>query len=446
MRTERLAGRALRPAGFAPSPAGRAVRCADLPLRLAGCALSTALLLAGCGGAAVGGTAGAGAPAAGAPAARAPEGDAGTGGAAVRRVRVAAAASGRLRRTVAVAGTLAADQQTELAMKVAGRLEQMAVDLGSRVRRGQVIARLVQSDFVLRREQARNALEQARALLGLAPGEGDEVADLAQTSVVRQADAQLRQARLTRDRARSLFDQKLLAQADLDTAEAAWLVAEARRQDALQEARNRQALLAQRRSELGIAEQQLADSTLRAPFDGMIRERRSVPGDYVAVGQAVVVLVSTHPLRLRLAVPEREAAGLRPGQPVALSVEGDPGVYAGRLARLSPAISEDSRTLLVEAEVPNEHGRLRPGSFARAEIVTQAATPAILVPASALVSFAGIDKVLTVEDGRARELAVRIGRREGGSVEVLEGLRPGTPVVLDPGNLVGGEPVHVTAN
>jgi RND family efflux transporter MFP subunit len=413
-------------------------------------AASLALLPAGCGGAA--GAAGKeGKPAASAQ--RAAAGNAGGGGDSapgagaaqptVRQVRVAAAESGRLRRLVAVAGTLAADQQTDLAMKVAGRLELMAVDLGSRVRRGQVVARLAQSDFVLRKAQARSALEQARALLGLAPGGSDEVADLAQTSVVRQADAQLRQARLTHERARSLFDQKLLAQADLDTAEAAYLVAEARRQDAIQEARNRQALLAQRQSELGIAGQQLTDSTLTAPFDGMIRERRAAPGDYVAIGQALVVLVRTHPLRLRLAVPEREAAGLRIGQPVALTVEGDAGVFQGRLARMSPAISEDSRTLMVEAEVPNEDGRLRPGAFARAEIVIEAAAPAILVPASALVTFAGIDKVLTVQDGRARELAVTTGRREGDRVEVLGGLRPGTPVVLAPGNLVAGEPVRI---
>jgi HlyD family secretion protein len=415
-------------------------------------AASLALLPAGCGDAA--GAAGkgskpvagaAGSPAGNAGGARDGSGAPGAGAAqpTARQVRVAAAESGRLRRLVAVAGTLAADQQTDLAMKVAGRLELMAVDLGSRVRRGQVIARLAQSDFVLRKAQARSALEQARALLGLAPGGSDEVADLAQTSVVRQADAQLRQARLTHERARSLFDQKLLAQADLDTAEAAYLVAEARRQDALQEARNRQALLAQRQSELGIAGQQLADSTLTAPFDGMIRERRAAPGDYVAIGQALVVLVRTHPLRLRLAVPEREAAGLRIGQPVALTVEGDPGVFKGRLARMSPAISEDSRTLMVEAEVPNEDGRLRPGAFARAEIVIEAAAPAILVPTSALVSFAGIDKVLTVQDGRARELAVTTGRREGDRVEVLGGLRPGTPVVLAPGNLVAGEPVRI---
>ncbi|HVT56957.1 MAG TPA: efflux RND transporter periplasmic adaptor subunit [Thermoanaerobaculia bacterium] len=416
-------------------------------------ALAAALGLAGCfgpSGSVAGGDAGGNGGSGGGSAAGGSAGGTGAGAAdpppadrAQRPVRVVKAQNGRLARTVTVAGTLAADQQAELGMKVTGRLELMAVDLGTAVRRGQTIARLVQTDLELRVAQSRSALEQARALLGLNPGGTDTVADLEQTSVVRQADAQLRQARLAHERARTLFAQQLLSQSDLDAAEAAFLVAEARRQDAVQEARNRQALLAQRETELSIARQQLTDSTLTAPFDGMIRERRAVAGDYVAIGQSLVLLVRVDPLRLRLAVPEREAPGLSIGQSVKLAVEGDPRLYAGRLVRMSPAISEDNRTLLVEAEVPNRDGRLRPGSFARAEIITRAEETAVLVPASAVVTFAGIDKVIAVQNGRAQEVPVRTGRRSGDRVEILEGLAAGTPVVTAPGNLVSGEPVRV---
>src|SRR6185312_10262877 len=97
----------------------------------------------------------------------------------------------------------------------------------------------------------------------------------------------------------------------------------------------RQAILGQRRSELGLAQQQLTDSVLTAPFEGIIRERLANAGDYVAVGA-------------RLAVPERDAAGVKVGQRVDLTVEGDPGKHAGRVARISPSISEDNRTLMVE--------------------------------------------------------------------------------------------------
>ncbi|HYN21798.1 MAG TPA: efflux RND transporter periplasmic adaptor subunit, partial [Thermoanaerobaculia bacterium] len=145
----------------------------------------------------------------------------------------------------------------------------------------------------------------------------------------------------------------------------------------------------------------------------------------------------------RLEVPEREAFDVRASQPVNLTVEGAPGKHTGRVARISPAIREDSRTLLVEAEVPNPAGQLRPGSFAKAEIVTQAGEPAVLVPTSAVVSFAGIEKVLGVEAGHAVEKRVRTGRRTGHQVEIVEGAAAGDIVVVEPGNLVDGQPVTI---
>lgn len=397
------------------------------------CALVGAglLLLAGCGG--------------GAPKAVKGEGaHAGTVNALPsREVRLARAETGRLSRVVTVSGTLGAQEQADLAMKVAGRLETIAVDLGDRVGRGQVIARLAPTDFELRITQAQNALEQARARLGLSAGEPDRVVPPEQTSVVKQAAANLRQAQLTHDRAANLFKEQLISRSDLDAAEAGLQVADARYQDAMEDARSRQGLLLQRTAELNIARQQLADSVLTAPFDGMIRERKVSRGDYVTVGEPLVTLVRIHPLRLRLAVPERDAANVRVNQPVKLSIEGDPVEHTGRVARISPAISEDNRTLLVEAEVPNQDGRLRPGAFARARIETVSAEPTVLVPFSAVVSFAGIDKVMGVEGGKAVEKRVRTGRRAGDQVEILEGVVAGDPVVVAPGNLVGGQPVMV---
>ena len=125
------------------------------------------------------------------------------------------------------------------------------------------------------------------------------------------------------------------------------------------------------------------------------------------------------------------------------TVEGSPGTHEGHVARISPAIREESRTLLVEAEVPNPGGRLRPGSFAKAEIVTQADEPAVLVPTSAVVSFAGIEKVIGVADGKAVEKRVKTGRRAGDRVEILEGAAAGDVVVVQPGNLVDGQPVTI---
>jgi RND family efflux transporter MFP subunit len=378
-----------------------------------------------------------------------------------KEVRVARAESGALPNVVTVSGTLAAEEQVVLGMKVAGRVAELAVDLGSRVEEGQVMARLDPTDFRLRVQQAEAALQQARSRLGLPPETSHEASaggsprpddgnaeardrvNPEQTSLVRQARAVMDEARLKLDRARQLFKEQLVPQSELDAAEANYVVAESRYQDALEEVRNRQALLAQRRSELQLARQQFTDSVLHAPFAGAVRERQAALGQYLDAGDPVFTLVRMHPLRLRVAIPERDAAGVRVGQDVRVTVEGDPNVYPGRVARTSPAIEETSRTLMVEAEVPNPTGALRPGSFARAEIVTSADLPVVFVPASAIVQFAGIEKVFLVREGRAVEQRVRTGRRRSQQVEIIQGIAPGDTVVVDPGNLVGGQPVTI---
>jgi multidrug efflux pump subunit AcrA (membrane-fusion protein) len=361
-----------------------------------------------------------------------------------RPVRVITAVEQKVARTVVATGTLAADDQVVLGTKVAGRLAEIHVDLGTRVHRGQTIAKLDQVDFRLRVDQAEAALQQARARLGLVPSGQDERVDPEQTAIVRQARAVLDEARLTRDRSRKLIEQDLIARAQLDTAEANLSVAEARYQDALEEVRNRQALLVQRRAELEQARQQLSDTVLVSPVDAAVSLRQAAVGEYLGAGAPVATLVRTHPLRLRLSVPEREAAGVRAGQDVKLTTEGDPTVYAGRIVRLSPIVQEQNRTLMVEAEVPNERATLKPGAFARAEIVTEGSLPVIRVPSASLVTFAGIEKLLVVRQGKIAEVRVQTGRRAGESIEILSGIKPGEQIVLQPGNLASGQPVTVT--
>ncbi len=386
-----------------------------------------------------------------------------------RKVRLAKSEQGTLPRVVPATGTLAADERTELAFKVAGRIADIPVDLGSRVRAGQALARLAPEDFSLRVAQAQSTLAQARSRLGL-PAEGKDVlVDPTTTSPVRQAKALLDQARVTRDRTRTLFEQQLIPRSDLDKIEADYGVAEGSYQAAIEEAQSRQGVLGQRRAELELAQAQLADSVLRAPFDGAIEERRASPGDYVSAGTVAVVLVRTHPLRLRLSVPEREAKGLRVGLPVRVSVgersespvpstsvagsaaapapdrAGTESTIEGRIARLGPSIAASNRTLDVEVEIPNRDGALHPGAFARAEIVVAAADSALLVPTSSIVSFAGVDKVIGVADGKAVEKRVRLGRKSGDQIEVIAGLEPGESVVVEPGNLTEGQAVEVAA-
>jgi RND family efflux transporter MFP subunit len=360
-----------------------------------------------------------------------------------RAVRVVPASEVTVARTVTATGTLAADEQIILGTKVPGRLQQISVDLGSVVRRAQPVARIDAGDYQHRLDQAVAALQQARARLGLKPDGADDRVDPAETAVVRQAKAVLDEAKLNRERMERLWDQEFVARAQLDSAVAALQVAEGRYQDAIEEVRNRQALLVQRRSEVDLARQQLADTVLTSPIDGAVAQRQASVGEYLAAGAPVVTLVQLHPLRLRLSLPERDAASVRKGQPVHITVEGDSTVYHGAVARLSPAILEQNRTLLIEAEVPNTGGALRPGSFAKAEVVVQEDDRIVTVPAAAIVTFAGVEKVLTVREGKSLEVRVGTGRRLRDQVEIVSGVKAGEPVIVQPGDLTGGQPVTV---
>jgi membrane fusion protein, multidrug efflux system len=311
------------------------------------------------------------------------------------------------------------------------------------VHKGQIVGRIDAGDYQHRLDQAVAALQQARARLGLSPDGTDDRVDPEKSAIVRQARAVLDEAKLTLDRMTRLWDQQLIARAQLDSAQFGLQSAEGRFQDALEEVRNRQAILVQRRAEVDLARQQLADTALVSPIDAAVSQRQASTGEYLGAGAPVVTLVRTHPLRLRLSVPEREAPSVKIGQAVRVIVEGDAASHQGRVARLSPQIAELNRTLLIEAEVPNERGLLRPGAFARAEVVTQVDQPMVTVPASAVVVFAGVEKVMSVKDGKSVEIRVQTGRRQGDRVEVVSGLQGGELVVVQPGNLTGGQVVVV---
>ena len=360
-----------------------------------------------------------------------------------RTVKLVEVTEGRLPRTVTVTGTLAADLDVVVGFKVAGRVMELPVDLGYVVRKGQVLARLDPTDYQIRVHQAEAALRQVRAGLGLSSDSKVSKLDPEQTALVREAAAVLNEARQNRDRIEQLWKQEYIARAEYDSSVARLLVAEGRYQAAVEEIQNRIELLAERQSSLELAKQQLTDTTLLSPISGAVRERRASLGEFLAAGAPVVGLVKTNPLRLRVEVLERDALLVKKGQHVNVRVEGDPVEHKGRVVRLSPAIQESNRTLMVEAEVANPDGLLRPGSFARAEILVQADLPAIFVPASSIKTFAGLENVFLVVDGRAVERKVRTGRSQGDLVEVLSGLKAGEFVIASPGNLVGGAPVSV---
>ena len=260
--------------------------------------------------------------------------------AALRRVDVIAAVEKPIEQLVTVTGTLAAEQEIVLGMKVAGRISELPVDLGSAVQKGDVIARLDTTDFQLRVRQSEAALQQARVRLGLSPNGTNEDVDLEQIALVREARAQMDSARSRLDRATQLFEKGLMAKADLDTVTGAYKVTEAQYADALDEAQEpagRSRAAASRNWRSRGSNSPTPCFTLRST--ALIR---AAPARmWVSTwrqAHPIVTLVQMSPLRLRTEVPERDALNIRVGMPVRVTVEGAGGEHQGRVARLSPVV------------------------------------------------------------------------------------------------------------
>jgi RND family efflux transporter MFP subunit len=344
--------------------------------------------------------------------------------------------------TVYATGTLAAMDRAVLSAKVPGRVQEIRADLGSVVKKGEVLAQIEKTDFELKKLQTEAALAQARARLGLALTGEEDKAPAENVSIVKEAKAVLNEATKNRERIGRLRDQGIIAEAELETVEANYQVALNRYDEAVYEAKNRLAVLRQRQAELSIAEQELTDTTIRAPFDGVVEARQTSPGEYLKEATPVLTLVRINPIRLRAEVSEKDAPRVKARQTVRLQIVGADQEYQSKVSRLSPVITADNRMLVAEADFDNVDGSLRPGSFGKIEIVVNPSKETLFIPVSAVVTFAGMQKVFVLNSGKASEREVHCGRRKGDKVEILSGLKRGEIVALEPGNLRAGQAVE----
>ena len=338
-------------------------------------------------------------------------------------------------------GSLVADEVAVVGTKVAGRVGEVFVDLGDFVRTGQPLVTLDQEEFRLEVEQAVAQLAQARAAVGLKPD--DPVASLKPENAppVRQEKAIWDEARAAIERAKRLLTQNAITQAELDQVEAAERVAEARYASATNSVQEKIALIGVRSAELDLARQRLQETAILAPFDGLVEQRAVAVGAYVQVGDEIATLVRTNPLRFRGTIPERHAQQLAIGDEVRLKIESVPDVEVARVSRISPAIDSQSRALLFEAIVDNKDARFRSGLFAEAEVVLDPGATAVVIPRSAVVEFAGVEKVWMVVDGKSVEQEILISARNSAAVSIAQGLAIGDRVLLDGSQ---GKPAIVT--
>jgi RND family efflux transporter MFP subunit len=303
--------------------------------------------------------------------------------------------------------------------------------MGSKVKKGDTLAVLDPEEFELRVQQAESQWRQARASLGLAEDASEADLDPQKAPSVRQEKAMLNDAKSKLERAQTLYRQRAVAIEELQQLEAAEDAAQARYDSSLNAVDEKLAVLGVRRTELAMARREQKEATIVAPFDGIVRERHVAPGVYVQIGSPVVSLVRTNPLRFRAGVPEIDAMRIEVGQNVRIKPEGRDELIEAPIARISPSVDPSSRALAIEVDVPNGESKLRAGLFGEAEIVVDPDAQALAVPESAVREFAGVEKVWTIENGKAVEKPIRSGRRENGYVEILDGLSPGTMVASD---------------
>jgi RND family efflux transporter MFP subunit len=221
-----------------------------------------------------------------------------------------------------------------------------------------------------------------------------------------------------------------MSEGEYDTFVAQLKAAQARYNAALNTVGEQIASIGVRRKELALARQAVADSQITAPFDGVVGERRVSPGEYVQAGQTVVTLVRADRLRYTAGVPESKASAVGLGQRVEI-MHGDDGAkrLVTSVSRISPTVMQSSRSILIEADVPNPTLELQAGLFAEADVVVNPTAQAVVVPVSAVSRFAGVQKVWLVADGVARQQTVRTGREDGRRVEIIDGLPAGSMLV-----------------
>lgn len=332
--------------------------------------------------------------------------------------------------TLEASGTLAADESSEVAAPGPGLVLGVEVDVGSRVKKGDVLVRLDGRDASLRLAQANAASAQAEARLGLKTGDKFAPENVAE---VRAAKEAMDFAVADAERTKSLFDTGGVPQATLDQARTRAEQARAQYDAALNGARQSWAGLTSAQAQANLAQKSVGDTVIRAPFDGAVAERRITAGEYAQVGRVVAVVVRDQPLRLRLDIPEADAGKVALGKDVTVYVAAYPGkTFHGVVRRIGASVKTQSRTLPIEAEVPNTDGALKPGSFARAQIALGGAEEkALFVPRTAIGTTGSSSRVFVRAATRVVERIVNLGRESEGLVEVRGTLTSADEVAAD---------------
>jgi RND family efflux transporter MFP subunit len=350
------------------------------------------------------------------------------------QVSVAPAIMRQLPRYFEANGSLAPNQQTDVAAETSGKVVAVGVDLGSSVRRGQMIVRLDDADFRIKIQQAQAQVDQAKATLrqneakiGLRPGQKFNPENVPEVAAARSAldlaDKNLRRYEKlveTGDISRAAYDQQK-SQRDQLAEQYQALIHQAQQNYAA--VANAQGVIDAAQTQLALAKRNLGYTVVVAPMAGYVSDRPADVGEYISPQQKVATIVSLNPLRVRIDIPEQAIAQIHTGESVSVQVAAYPDRnFAGRMARVSPSVTAASRTLTVEADVENPGGELKPGQFATVRILLPQTQTAVLAPKGALRTISGSIYVFVIKNGHAEQRLVQPGQTEGDLIEIKSGV------------------------
>jgi RND family efflux transporter MFP subunit len=348
---------------------------------------------------------------------------------AARPVKVVPARQEQVRRSVEVVGTLAAVDEATVSSEADGVVSRILADLGDRVRAGEVLVELDREKPQYNLAQQRAVLARALAKYGAASPDRRPPAE--QTPDVQKAAAELALARQTYERATELLKHELVPRQTLEDAEATLRARQAAYESALQTAKNLLADIDASQAAVKLADRQLRDTSIRAPFDGYVEKRMVNLGQLLKAPAMVMSLVRVDPLKVTAEIPERHGPWIQADQPVSLAVDAYPGAtFTGRVSRISPAVDPQTRAFPFEALVPNRDARLKPGTFARVRIETSHVEQVVTLPYAALQYRYGVNRAFIVNGDRLTARELKIGDRLGDRIEILGGIQAGDRVAV----------------
>ena len=363
---------------------------------------------------------------------------------APKAVRVEAVRQESVRRAVDVVGTLAPVDQVTISSEADGKVSRILADLGDRVKAGQVLIRIDNEKQQYTFEQQQAAL--ARALAQYGASDPEHLPEIERTPDAMRANSDLVQATQAFNRATELFKRNLISQQALDDAQATLQSKRAMYNSALQTGKNLRASIQASQAGMKLAERQLRDTQIRAPFDGVVEKRLVNLGELVKTQTPVIAIVRLDPLKVTAEIPEKMAPWINTGETVQLQVDAYQGrTFHGKVSRISPAVNSSTRAFPFEALVPNADGSLKPGTFARVHIESSKIDNVLPLPYAALQYRYGVNRVFVVESDRLAMRELSVGERVGERIEILGGVKAGERVaVSDVDTLNDGAPVIVT--